>query len=270
MLCPWCNERPIAFLEWCRGINAFKTFCRHCGTPLKAGRGTWCGFVGVIAVLGISIPYSVHLLKLLGIDPTASDARFLVVASLAALSAVVAWFISDYELAEDALVVPVLDDHSIAVPPELKKDSFLRSWGFVALLLLFLLVVPAAIVVTSYADLVLLPFGVRVEGRVVAAEQGSWTFFREGDWRLKYEFEVAGQRWRGIDVVPPAKMEPGLDRVTVRYVPWRPSISRIDSQVSWTAVQAAVVLVASVSALLWSLAGRPDGDQGASASDPRN
>jgi len=266
MRCPWCNERPIPFREWCRGVNAFRTFCRHCGKPLKAGRGTWFGFFGAIAVLGISTPHSVHILELLGIDPAESDARFSVVVSLAALSAVGAWFISDYELAEEPVIAPGLDDHSIADPPELKKSSFLWSWGFVALLLLFLLVVPAAIVVTSYADLVLLPFGVRVEGRVVAAEQGSGTFFREGDWRLKYEFKVAGQRWRGIDVVPPAKMEPGLDRVTVRYVPWRPSISRIDSQVSWTAV----VLVASVSALLWSLAGRPDGDQGASASDPRN
>lgn len=55
MNCPKCNQPAIGFIEWARGLEAFKTNCDSCGTDLKANSITIIGFILTLIITVASV-----------------------------------------------------------------------------------------------------------------------------------------------------------------------------------------------------------------------
>lgn len=239
MTCPRCQDSPIAFSEWMKGTNAFSTLCDNCGARLKGNATTWAGVIGTLTLVLAAIPASAPLLEAFGYGQADLTTRMMVVVPIVFAGGVLTWFLGGYDLVDPH---PFFAEDQAEDAPRFVKRRELRSW-IIILSALVILAIPVVIIFFGYADILLLPFGVEADATVVAATQQREFLGREGDWRIEYTFNAESREWKDSDVLPPAKMEPGLARVTIRYFRWWPSISRIDSQVSRTPVIALIMLI---------------------------
>lgn len=232
------------------GINAFRTRCSSCGAKLKGDAATWAGLLFALLVFVLWLAASGPLLHTLGLDGVDLATRAAVVIPFMFVAAVVVWSMGGYVEWQPASLAPPEDAMPSAAPKRVDRIVVV----FLLAAAIFFFVAPLTIVITGFDDLALLAFGVGAEAHVVSAEQMPGFLRRQGDWRITYEFRTDAGVWRDTDVLPPALMSAGLRSIAIEYVRWRPSMSRIESQVSGTPVLAAVILLAFLIGVIRDLA----------------
>jgi hypothetical protein len=114
----------------------------------------------------------------------------------------------------------------------------------------------------AYASVLLL-FYKRADARVISYSRDPEGIIRQGDWRLRYEFQAEGGRtYVGEATFPPRNRPPeGIRTVTVRYVPLTPNISGVEGNISATGlggfVMAGILIWNGLSALAKSRVAEP-------------
>jgi len=94
MKCPKCAAGAITFGNWVRGLNAFFYTCPHCGTNLRAGVATLCGFASAL----LSIPILIWAARFLSQRTEWPEVRWFIIFLVAVTGSIsyATWRIGSY------------------------------------------------------------------------------------------------------------------------------------------------------------------------------
>ena len=97
MLCPNCNEKPISFFNWAKGLKWYRTECQHCGAELKCNTATTISFIFEIPLTVIpAITFNRRYPGMGDFMP------FIIVVSIALIIGAIVWFTcAGYDLVDN-------------------------------------------------------------------------------------------------------------------------------------------------------------------------
>ena len=130
----------------------------------------------------------------------------------------------------------------VASPRPLRRHETVILGLLAVAALFFFVVAPVAIAALGWRDILLVPLGRTVDGHIEWTAQRDPFLLRPGDFDVSVTYHVAGRLYRARDVVPPAAPPRTGEAVEVRYWPRDPAVARLQSQVSWTPLHAAVIV----------------------------
>lgn len=240
MKCPRCESRIFPFLVWgSLGTGVFQAIdCPHCGAALRvSAKLIWSLLLAVLVCMALFVGILVTLYWLEIPFPRAIVG--LVALPLAIACTYPVWKYGRYRLRASDTPLP-----DPAITPSIGKFR----WLFVVGICLMLIVL---LVTNSQRDLLLSLNSRSVFGQVVGVEQLDGNRFRKGDHEVTYLFADDQEVVHfGKDKVPSAKPIP-QGRVEIVYRPGDPSISRLASQRTSTALGGIVMGAGTILWVTW-------------------
>lgn len=98
MKCPSCNTKAISFIQWCQGLNAFKTECTNCNIKLNANIATYAIFIVTMLISLSLIPFLNEIFAFIDVEILYKKFQVLILLPIIFVGGIAAWFSGGYSI----------------------------------------------------------------------------------------------------------------------------------------------------------------------------